>query len=217
MFQVSGIMLVASLMTAACLGFLLRHCCERLKLRLPKILKLRSGMPRNPSALLNLPAELRNKIWEEALISKKGPITINKRTWEQPLLLRSCKQIRKEAGPMYYTLNTFAIAHTNLEFKPHARFCQNSAKFGVELPKMTYFEGPIGEARWESLMLGVKAVHGGVIPYEYYHATIGVPAAAAGALQIAGCLKGVDWFRVKTALSMYKFTVERNGTGWSWV
>ncbi|KAK5743812.1 hypothetical protein LTR17_002434 [Elasticomyces elasticus] len=85
MFQVSGITLIASLMMAACLGFLLRYCCERLKLRLRKIHKLRNGMPHNPSALLNLPAELRNKIWEEALVSKKGPITINKRTWEQPL------------------------------------------------------------------------------------------------------------------------------------
>ncbi|KAK4955216.1 hypothetical protein LTR10_007411 [Elasticomyces elasticus] len=230
MFQVSGITLIAGAMMAACLGFLLRHCCERLKasapsisqFRLPRVHLFRTRVPRTSSALLNLPPELRNRIWEEALVSKKGStsIAINKHTWAQPLLLRTCKQIRKEAGPMYYSLNTFAIVHTDLDFRVHIRFCKSAAKFAVALPRMTYFEGAVGLPRWDSLMIGAKAVHEGVIPFDYYYTgKTGVPAAADGVLQLVAALKDVKWDKVQYALDMYKWSIVRVGpvgTGWLW-
>ncbi|KAK3617717.1 hypothetical protein LTR56_025094 [Elasticomyces elasticus] len=201
---------------AACMGFLLRYWCERLNLRPPKIHKLRSGMPRNPSALLNLPAELRNKIWGEALVSKKGPIAINKYTWAQPLLLRTCKQIRKEAGPMYYSLNRFDIVHTDLDFRAHIRFYNIAKKF-EKFPKMSYFRGPVGEMSWENLMGGAKAVHEGTVPLDRYAWFTGARAAAAGALRIAWSLRDVEWSTAQKVLDEYQRAVMHVSTGWEWV
>lgn len=71
------------------------------------------------SRLLSLPAELRLKIWEYALISpglinlipKDSPPTINAKTCQlqvqQPSLLRTCRQVRGEALAIFYERNDF--------------------------------------------------------------------------------------------------------------
>ena len=61
---------------------------------------------------LDLPAELRNRIYEFVLVEDE-PIVLfdwNLRCTDyrwQPKLLRTCKTIRSEAGPIFYGQNTF--------------------------------------------------------------------------------------------------------------
>ena len=68
------------------------------------------------SRLLRLPAELRNRIYEEVLISEK-PIYLNTThvrphaTWRWSLgVLQACQMIRAEAQPVYYSNNSFCFS-----------------------------------------------------------------------------------------------------------
>ncbi|KAF2173997.1 hypothetical protein M409DRAFT_16268 [Zasmidium cellare ATCC 36951] len=59
--------------------------------------------------LLSLPAEMRNFIYAEVLISNER-IKVTKDNYQQPSLLRVNHQIRHEARPIYYCQNNFTIA-----------------------------------------------------------------------------------------------------------
>ncbi|KAK4890306.1 hypothetical protein LTR27_010949 [Elasticomyces elasticus] len=203
------------------LGVLLRELCERFDLefkgmyRRPAVVQIE--YIRKPSLLLALPPELRNRIWEHT-VSREPHVTIDKETWRQPPLLRTCKQIRQEAAPMYYGLNKFSIVVTDLDFKTDIRFCR-SARSCVDFPPDTsyYSSGPV-QPKWESLMEGAKAVHGGMIQgCQHNMAVTGVLAAAAGALKIARHLRGVPWEQVEEVLIVYKSAVVSSGTGWNWM
>lgn len=58
--------------------------------------------------LLGIPPELRNRIYDFALVSRKRlQVTDGSPALEQPALLRTCRQIRREAIAIYYTDNRF--------------------------------------------------------------------------------------------------------------
>ncbi|KAK3629413.1 hypothetical protein LTR56_018077 [Elasticomyces elasticus] len=63
--------------------------------------------PTQRSRLFTIPAEVRVRIYEYALISN-APIVIEKDE-PQPNILRTCRQIRKEAMSIYYTENDFSM------------------------------------------------------------------------------------------------------------
>ncbi|KAK5743813.1 hypothetical protein LTR17_002435 [Elasticomyces elasticus] len=151
---ISTVFLIASVVVALFLGVLLREMCERFDIefkgmyRRPAVVQIE--YIRKPSLLLALPPELRNRIWEHTLVSREPHVKIDKETWRQPPLLRTCKQIRQEAGPMYYGLNKFHMIQIDLDFEATVRFCQAAraiVKCGV--PKMSYFAGPLGQPNWD--------------------------------------------------------------------
>lgn len=61
------------------------------------------------SALLKLPPELRNRIYEYVLISSEHVVvhTHEKHSWSAPPLLQTCRKMRDEAAGIYYGGNTF--------------------------------------------------------------------------------------------------------------
>lgn len=63
------------------------------------------------SPLSRLPAELRNRIYELALLQDDSiTISLNgKRRWRPPAHLSTCNQIRAEASSIYYAGNTFTV------------------------------------------------------------------------------------------------------------
>ena len=73
--------------------------------------------------LLELPAELRNRIWEQVIV-KEGPISLapasdladgeELETGAQPALSRVCRQIREETLPMFYAHNIFRLHPENM-------------------------------------------------------------------------------------------------------
>ncbi|KAK5710032.1 hypothetical protein LTR17_019253 [Elasticomyces elasticus] len=216
----STILLIAGAMAILFLGFLLREMCERFDLefrgmyRRPAIVQIE--YIRKPSLLLTLPPEFRNRIWEYALVSPQK-IVINKDTWKQPPLLRTCKQIRQETAPMYYGLNKFSMVQTDLDFGPTVHFYR-AAKFSkVGNVNAVYFAGPPGQLNWDGLMKGAKAVHNGSMSWcNYKGQQSGIQAAAIGALFIAGHMRGVRWAQVEETLEVYKRVVVDSGTGWKW-
>jgi len=64
---------------------------------------------------LRLPAELRNRIYNEVLLETEAiPIKLavgfmSYRSWKPPGILRTCRTIRSEAAPIYYGSNTFKL------------------------------------------------------------------------------------------------------------
>ncbi|KAK4959802.1 hypothetical protein LTR10_002690 [Elasticomyces elasticus] len=85
----------------------------------------------NTSKLLELPAELRNRIFE-LVVGKPQPIRTacckpcikDQNSWaderllpQQPAITRANRQLRAEVLPIFYGLNTFRIPHTILREK----------------------------------------------------------------------------------------------------
>ena len=62
-------------------------------------------------ALLSLPLELRNRVYELSLV-RKSPIAIcplDRTGGEQPGLLQTCRQLRSECQRLFYELNIFRV------------------------------------------------------------------------------------------------------------
>ena len=80
-----------------------------------------TGSPPTPTPtchLLKLPAELRNHIYELVVVSEKDiEIGLRKHQLIHPSIINSCRQIRAETGPMFYSKNRFYI-----------RYCTNRAE-----------------------------------------------------------------------------------------
>lgn len=63
--------------------------------------------------LLNLPPELRNRIYQ-AVLTENGPVFLRKHgygraNWRPPALLATCRTIRREASSFYYNTNVFLV------------------------------------------------------------------------------------------------------------
>jgi len=68
------------------------------------------------SSLFKLPPELRNEIYELALL-KDQPIYISHNArLREPALLAINRQVRAEGLPLYYGVNTFALGHSTWTF-----------------------------------------------------------------------------------------------------
>ena len=64
---------------------------------------------RTKPSLLNIPAELRNNIYELALTSEHD-IVIQVGGAKRPALLHACKQTREEATKIYFSQNDFRMS-----------------------------------------------------------------------------------------------------------
>lgn len=142
-----------------------------------KSLKNQKKMPKyDPSQpvgdrcfLLEISAELRNRIYEYALITSKDykPIVIQESTFAQPSLLCTCSQIRKEASKIYYLRNSFQFILDEWDPTILRSFCQqdkaswwsnydddNKTKLrGIE------FDVDVHVARWINVLKWLKWYH----------------------------------------------------------
>ncbi|KAK5127561.1 hypothetical protein LTR85_006901 [Meristemomyces frigidus] len=69
------------------------------------------------SPLLELPGELRNRIYRLLLVEddESLPITVVKERFEEPAILYACSEIRHEATPIYYCENRFCLEVTSFD------------------------------------------------------------------------------------------------------
>lgn len=73
-----------------------------------------SNVRKEPSALLELPPELRNDVYRLVLCNG-NPVSVTATNLPEPPLLAVCKQIRDEAVQIYYSENTFHIEDEDYE------------------------------------------------------------------------------------------------------
>lgn len=72
----------------------------------------RQRQTKAPARLLQLPAELRNRIYK-FILCDESPIAVKRHLSSQPLydtaILQACREIRNEALPIYYGSNVFVL------------------------------------------------------------------------------------------------------------
>ncbi|UJO21944.1 uncharacterized protein CLAFUR5_09259 [Fulvia fulva] len=108
-----------------------------------------------------LPAELRNKIYEYALI-EDNEISITP-TYQLPPLLRTCHQIRGEATLMYWGCNTFGVFMRDYDVSLLLALLRKPWRpyfFGNRAIRLHYTLLP----RWSNARMWLKAIHSGALP-----------------------------------------------------
>lgn len=118
-----------------------------------------SGIPAQPgSRLLSIPGELRNRIYRLAIIEPDS-IIIDRTSWasHQPALLKTCKQIRVEALPLFYVESKISadIHHWNPVAKDRVNRLMMS--YNIKSPHVYYYFS--GLPNWTNLLAWLKAVY----------------------------------------------------------
>lgn len=83
-----------------------------------------AGKASTTCRLLELPAELRNRIYRDVLVSDH--VGIEAHTFSQPAMLKTCCQIRSEATSIYYIESTFYVGADDFDHRLLAAFCQQA-------------------------------------------------------------------------------------------
>ena len=92
--------------------------------------RFRRPRQRKRCHLLNLPGELRNRIYEFAVV-QESELTITAKGPGQPALLSTCRKIRREAGTLYYGKNVFSLKIERYNGAAFAPFARQAHKFDV--------------------------------------------------------------------------------------
>lgn len=174
---------------------------------------MRPSQSHDRLSLLRLPAELRNRVWELALIDTH-PIVVDQSNYRQPALLRTCSQIRNEAAAIYYEQNTFADDISDLDFTADFTFAQHAGQYDAKI----FMFGHVSRASWQNLVRACKRFHGGGCNGLRYTGTRPVEwRLAARAFDLVHALRHTRWEETEQALNVFKATVaESNPTRWRW-
>ena len=173
----------------------------------------------NECRLLDLAAELRNTIFEYVLLDK-NKIVITKKTFRKPALLRTCKQIQNEAGPIYYgPENKFGFVVKNYDALTLKHFCIASQGLWRGSPPKFSMRMGWSCLNWSKLLNWLEAYHKGEMPF--YQCKVGCTGLTccdgdAAAKIVETLPTTLDWDTViLPVLEVHKRTVER-GRGAIW-
>ncbi|KXS99026.1 hypothetical protein AC578_6140 [Pseudocercospora eumusae] len=179
-----------------------------------------------PCHLLDLAAELRNHIYEYALIEDDA-ITFSRSKIAQPGLLRTCRQIREETRPIYYCRNDFVIMYSccaydirivRTFFKQAEGFWSNYERLRSELCRVSYQETKLRPI-WYKAIAWLKAYHADEVPRyrcNCVRACLGRGCCEfRSAFGLVAELTGWKWEDVETMLVAYKKDVVKQ-TGKKW-
>ena len=87
-----------------------------------------------------MPAELRDEIYAAALTTQDIVSVIDAEGYKQsqPALLRTCRQIRQEALPVYYSSNSFRVVIQDNDTLPAITWLQSlaDAQHGTYIPRL---------------------------------------------------------------------------------
>lgn len=162
-----------------------------------------------------LSAELRNEIYELALVSS-DEIKITKETFAQPALLCTCRQIRAEASKIYYVQNQFStrisrldasLLHAFYQQCKHAVRPEGLSGNGVALD----FDWDPRDAYWPNFLQWMKwfyddEITGVACPDDCLG---GLCCTMNAAFHIVDELQDLRWERVSTVLETVKKMKQR--------
>ena len=160
--------------------------------------------------LLGLPGELRNHIYSFALI-ESHEIAVREDDSSGPGILQTCRQIRKEARPIFHRNNRFGVRIDDLKLGPQlGHWIWSDALVDVCSMRIR------GVASWANLKAWLKACHG--------NRTIARPGVAAKqdamivvgmAFSLVEALDGVSWDIVEPALEAFKKALDAKRGTWN--
>ncbi|KAI5363596.1 hypothetical protein Slin14017_G055600 [Septoria linicola] len=190
--------------------------------------KRKARVIRNPSVPIDkicrlldkTPAELRNSIYELVLldhcsIEEEEGKRITKKTFHLPALLRTCKQILAEAGPIYYgPENSFTFHSRDFNGLALKHFCNASRGLWITHPPRVQVELGRGMQAWGKLVGWLKWYFQGEVPGYECKVECEGHACCAGhaAFQIVDRMpKGLDWEQVVLpVLEIHRKTTEKS-------
>lgn len=113
---------------------------------------------RSSNPLLGLPAELRNRIYRFALVQPKT-IDLDETKWHthQPAVLKTCKQIRREALGLFYFENKFCATIHDWDPSVKDKFSRLMTKYNTKSPQLCHWFS--GDPNWSNLLEWLRAVH----------------------------------------------------------
>jgi hypothetical protein len=109
---------------------------------------------------LDLPPELRNKIYQLALKERTGRIAVDT-TWKPPALLATCKQIRSESRCMAYVVNSFGLAVRDCDHSVRMAFKAHLQSLPDELRNQVTCYTTLAGSNWNNLVVWCRHVWNG--------------------------------------------------------
>jgi hypothetical protein len=154
--------------------------------------------------LFRIAPELRNRIYHYCLSTEKI-IIVDANGFKEPALLRTCRQIRKEALKIFES-NAFCIPMIALAYPaPKSHWVHNTGirKYGVVFTKST------GRDIWENLLDWLKRYHEGSSHRWNCPDHLGVQSIFEHAFDIVNVMKygEEDWGIVQDVLEIWRRTV----------
>ncbi|KAF2173998.1 hypothetical protein M409DRAFT_16269 [Zasmidium cellare ATCC 36951] len=172
------------------------------------------------SRLLLLSGELRNAIYNFALLTE-DPIKFNKENPTPPGLLAVNQQIRAEAAPIYYQLNTFDVS--NPDFSPIALqvFRKQSKPWlpstMIREQRSVRIELKIRSANWANVLEWAKVAHADYVLGLWCSQEL-CPASVESVTRVlftAATLRDLEWETVAVVLQQMREVSELEKVEWA--
>ena len=175
-------------------------------------------------SFFDLPAELRNQIYRDALIEEYH-LVVDECVVEEPALLYSCKKIREEAIGIFYLENAWYLDIPSWQYTNYKGFYDHLRNHrGIQyspdpsspdrLTTIWYNSSPAHKA---NLLEFIKMLHHNRHVFHIiYKDQKGVDAAAYGALEIAHRMEEQSWELVEQVLEVY-FQEVSKARNWKWI
>ena len=167
------------------------------------------------SMFLSLPAELRNKIYKEALVETDAIKVSESTIPPEPGLLRVNRQIREEAQDIYYNDNLFRFPIADYDTTMLVRWLGSSEARAACTWETRYD----GRNDWANLHAWIKATYDGKTNSAYPTRSLdGKPRIGVGVFSIVMRMKDneVPWETVDQYLNDIRQLISVKDPAWGW-
>lgn len=171
-------------------------------------------------ALLELAAELRNRIYELVLVSEV-PINVTRQLFKEPPLLTACHQVRNETLQIYYDRNIFSLDARCFDSTVTMKWCKK-ANHLVKTTKVSRLVCRISCGRsvnWSNLMIWLRRFHSDdttlaldldSMPDAWHTFKI-----VDMMFRTVEDLDDFPWLQVECILSRFRFILAEEDDGWN--
>ena len=199
----------------------LRHCSCFSELLFQQVMaesaaEIQDHTDSRHSRLLSLPAEIRNRIYNYALVEGRIEIQSHSEPPPQPALLQVNRQIRSEARQMYYRENNFVWFINDYDCGTFIRWSQSSErrKHANHIWKMG------GLCVWENVLQWLEAIYYNRVDGPAWHGEERVGDSAAvvhlmEAVRSMGWDQGLSWMEVKANLQHMRRALAAISQDWA--
>lgn len=121
------------------------------------------------SVIFKLPAEVRNMIYREVVTSPTDGTRVDiDHGIPEPGLLLTCKRIRQESLPLYYTINNFRLWDTKYNSTPYIYIRLKSIALGRQYRLALTARNMLARhPNWSNLIIWLQRYHQGSVNWKF--------------------------------------------------
>ena len=161
------------------------------------------------SRLLGLPGELRNRIYQFCLV--EGVVDLNSKQFPEPSLLSTCKEVRAEAGSIFYNENKFIITIQDFDAAPIVTLHgQGSTIKSMNVHSLILDIRIRGQPSWDNLELWLNFEHAsgcGLLPGQVPLSNLPDRIHVQAMHDVVDSLRDLPWERVQFVLRQMRKTL----------